>query len=491
MDLIVEARHSSPGRPARPGIHRDPRPLVDIFETRDNRTVTPNLTELLEAPAASMSDDDLLASSRALAQAAARLDAKRAEVAAEIVHRSRHEHGGAGLSRRVGARTPEALVQDVADVSKRGAGVLARVGEILSVDGDPWLAPVARAVREGDMTVEKADVVRAGLGSPTAAIAADDLSDLAAHLAELAPRVTVERLASVARSLRDELDTAGVAERERQRRDRRYLALVPQPDGMTRLHGLLDPESAAIVGAAFDAATSPRRGGPRFVDSELRERADRIAADPRSTGQIALDTFVDLIRLGSEANPEVLPGFRRHAVRVLVTARDLERGSGIAFLRDQESSVSVESAARHVCDTGIRVVTVDDAGDPLDVGRDQRLHTARQREALAIRDGGCRFPECDRPVSWTEAHHTVPWAAGGRTSVRDAILLCRHHHREIHDAGWRITRDDTHGFVAIPPPSRDPAGRPVPMPPRSRVAERVWRQGPRPTAPPPPGKMNS
>lgn len=438
--------------------------------------MTPTLTELLEAPAASMSDDALLASSRALAQAAARLDAKRAEVAAEIVHRSRHEHGLSGLSRRQGARTPEALVQDVADVSKRRAGVLARVGELLSVDGDPWLAPVARAVREGEMSVEKADAVRAGLGSPSGSVAADDLADAATRLAEIAPRVTLERLASAARALRDDLDSAGVAERERERRDRRYLALSPQADGMTRLHGLLDPESAAIVGAAFDAATSPRRGGPRFVDSEAREQAERIATDPRTTGQLALDTFVDLIRLGTEADPTRLPGARRHAVRVLVTARDLERGTGVAFLRDQDGSVSVGTAARHLCDTGVRVITVDDAGEPLDVGREQRLHTVKQREALAVRDGGCRFPSCDRPVSWTEAHHTVPWAAGGRTNVRDGLLLCRHHHREIHDAGWRITRDDTHGFIAIPPPSRDPAQRPVPMPPRSRIADRVRRQ---------------
>ncbi len=65
----------------------------------------------------------------------------------------------------------------------------------------------------------------------------------------------------------------------------RFLHLTPQADGMTRLSGLLDPESAAVVGAAFDAATSPRRGGPRFVDPEARRRrADELVADEPHDG---------------------------------------------------------------------------------------------------------------------------------------------------------------------------------------------------------------
>ncbi|MEP6482771.1 MAG: HNH endonuclease signature motif containing protein [Rhodoglobus sp.] len=42
-----------------------------------------------------------------------------------------------------------------------------------------------------------------------------------------------------------------------------------------------------------------------------------------------------------------------------------------------------------------------------------------------MRDGGCRFPGCDRPPSWCEAHHIVPWSHGGRTDLADGLLLCR------------------------------------------------------------------
>ncbi|MBU1587703.1 MAG: 13E12 repeat family protein, partial [Actinobacteria bacterium] len=79
----------------------------------------------------------------------------------------------------------------------------------------------------------------------------------AAQLLREAPDLTLERLAARARELRSELDLDGVADREAQLRSRRYLHLTPQADGMTRLSGLLDPESAATVVATFDAATSP------------------------------------------------------------------------------------------------------------------------------------------------------------------------------------------------------------------------------------------
>ena len=52
---------------------------------------------------------------------------------------------------------------------------------------------------------------------------------------------------------------------------------------------------------------------------------------------------------------------------------------------------------------------------------------------MVLRDQGCRAEGCDRPPSWTEAHHlTKPWAEGGKTDLADGILLCGHHHRLAH-----------------------------------------------------------
>ena len=104
---------------------------------------------------------------------------------------------------------------------------------------------------------------------------------------------------------------------------------------MTRIHGLLDPESAAVVVGAYDAATSPRRGGPRFVDPTEAARADAVAADPRTTEQIAVDSFVELIRIATMADPGAVLGRRGAAVQVLVTERDLSRRAGIGRIEGQ------------------------------------------------------------------------------------------------------------------------------------------------------------
>lgn len=435
--------------------------------------------ELLAVDPAGLDDAALLAGVDELGAIRRRVDAALAAFSAEVAHRSRREHGYSGLAASRGAGTPVNLVQQVAGVSRREATSLVRVGVQLTPDASPWLASVGAGVGSGRVSIEKADVIGLGLGVPSGDVAADDLADAASALAELAPTLSVEKLAARARELRDELDAASVRDRHRELREKRYLTLTPLSDGMTRLAGLLDPESAAILGAAYDAATSPRRGGPRFVDPDAREEAESLVADDRTLGQIALDSLVDLVRLGSDVSPDRMLRSRRHAVRVLVTERDLRERTGAAFLGDSPDGLPLEVADRHLCDAGMLPILFDDTGsEPLRVGREQRLYTARQREALAARDGGCRFPGCDRPVSWTEAHHTVPWSHGGGTDVETGILLCRHHHLLVHDAGWQIRRDADSGFVAVPPRSRDPEQRPIPMPPRSRVSARLRAPSP-------------
>ena len=117
-------------------------------------------------------------------------------------------------------------------------------------------------------------------------------------------------------------------------------------------------------------------------------------------------------------------------------------------------------------------ILFDQSGEVLDVGREQRTFTRRQRIALAARDGGCRFPGCDRPASWTEAHHIVEWSRGGCTDVADGILLCKHHHLLIHNNGWRIERERADYFL-LPPIDHDPLRRRIPMPSKNRTYRRA------------------
>ncbi|MEO5534987.1 MAG: DUF222 domain-containing protein [Pseudolysinimonas sp.] len=429
--------------------------------------------DLLDVAPATMSDVDLLDAGRALGETLRRVRAACAAVAAEIDHRSRRELGLQGLAQRTGAHTAENLVQQVTDISHREAASLVRVGTLLTPDADPWLASVGTAVKAGHVSIEKADAIRAGLGFPTGDVAADDLADAAQRLATLAPTMTVENVAARAREYRDDLDEAGVKDRERLMHDKRYMSFVKQSDGMLRVNGLLDGEGGALVMAAYDASTSPRRGGPRFVDAETRAAHDAILNDPRTVGQITADTFVELIRLATAADPKILPAAPRHAVQVLVTAADLRSHTGAAFFRGQPDPVSVETAERHICNAGTQTIMFNLDGEPFQVGNLQRLYSSRQRKALEARDGGCRFPECDRPASWTEAHHIIHWSHGGKTDIANGILLCRHHHMLIHDNGWQIIRNGPNDYSVVPPRTLDPAQTPIPMPARSRVAARL------------------
>jgi hypothetical protein len=134
-----------------------------------------------------------------------------------------------------------------------------------------------------------------------------------------------------------------------------------------------------------------------------------------------------------------------------------------------ELPTTIATAERLACAGDTVTITLDPHGQPLDVGREQRLYSRRQRIALAARDGGCRWPDCERPPSWSEAHHIRQWARdGGRTDVADGILLCRHHHLLSHNNGWEITREHA-DYWLIPPPDIDPEQQPIPLPSKSRA----------------------
>lgn len=426
---------------------------------------------------ATWSDDGLLARQQELTIERRRIDAESARIAAEIARRSARENGRGGLASRLGDRSPEDLLQRITGGTTREVRAMIQVGRLMTdahlAGGgalpQPWLAPVASAVDAGEIAVDAAAAIRAGLGEPGPGVSADDLAAAAGRLVDDAQILGADKVARRARMERDLLDLEGVAERERERFERRSLQLFPQADGMTRVIGLLDPESAALVTDAFDRVTSPRRHGPRFVSDDERARAQRIIDDPRTTAQLLADAFVEMIALAGRADDGAIFGVRAPAVRVHVRAEALSGRSGLARIEGQSDAVSIATAERLVCQAGVVGVAFDDAGQVVNVGREQRLFTTRQRIGLAARDGGCRFPGCDRPPSWTEAHHIDEWQRDhGRTDIADGILLCRFHHMFVHNHGWRIERRDAEYFAVPPPGGGSPAER-IPMPPGMRV----------------------
>lgn len=379
-------------------------------------------------------------------------------LAGEVARRSAPKLGGAGLAQRSGFRTPDDLLRVATGSTRAQATQSVRVG-ILAHDSAspdpqlPWLQPVSTALLSGRLSLAGADAIRLGLGVPTDAVPTSSLADAASRLAVL--DVDADRLYRLARDERDALDEAGIADRAAALREQRSFRLTRLQDGMSRATWMLDPESAASVTELFDRATSPRRGGPRFVNSRDLSLSDAVLADTRTTEQLASDVMLELLVHGAAHDSSTLLSTGAPVVRVIASSTALDTRQGHGWIEAQHSPVSIETVERLACAGAVQRVTVHAAGQPLHLGREQRLFSRHQRVALAIRDGGCRWPGCDRPPSWTEAHHTRHWARdGGPTDVSNGILLCRFHHLTLHNNHWEIRQKDGE-FWLVPPPKVD------------------------------------
>ena len=166
------------------------------------------------------------------------------------------------------------------------------------------------------------DALLRGLGSLDQAVTAEKLAAALRLLLVEAPGLNTEQAFKRARRVRDELDAAGILAREKQARDDTTWSLWRRADGMVTLHALLPPEQGEMWIATYDALTSPRRGGVRFVDPERAAWAQSVKDDPRTLVQIAADSFTQLLKLGADADPNTLFGGRRPVVRVIVTEHD-------------------------------------------------------------------------------------------------------------------------------------------------------------------------
>ena len=409
-------------------------------------------------------------------------------LAGEIARRSAPELGHSGLAQRTGHRTPEEMVRVTTGTRVADARTAVRVGTTV---GGETPTPLGDAVLAGTVSVAVADAVRTGLGRAGGGISEADLDAAAERLLPRLDGLDADRAAREARAVRDALDLDGIADREEARREQRSFTLRRRADGMGSAHWVLDPETFALVSDVYDRITSPRRNEPRFQSDTEREHDAQETAHPafdddRTPEQRASDTIAELLRQGAAADTSQLLGDEPVGVRMIVAARTLEERRGQGWIEGHPDAVSVATVERRACTAGTITLTVDghpdNAGQPLNLGRERRLFSRAQRLALAARDGGCRWPGCERPPSWCEAHHIQHWQRDhGKTDIADGILLCRHHHLLAHNNGWEIERAGPSyqlippsGPQTGPPPDAptgghrsDPPAEPIDMPSRS------------------------
>ena len=238
----------------------------------------------------------------------------------------------------------------------------------------------------------------------------------------------------------------------------RYLYTYTDEDGMVVVRGRLAPEAGAALLRALEAGVEalygPHRGQPAGAVEQAAAMAEDASAEQRRADALGL-MAESALAAGLD------PGSRgdRYQVVVHVDAEVLVPGGegGSSWLADG-SGVSAETSRRLACDSARVVMRHAADGRVLDVGRRTRAISPALRRALEHRDGGCRFPGCGR--RFCDAHHVEPWAEGGATSLSNTVLLCRRHHRAVHEEGFsmELTPDGEARFYR-------PDGRPFPEAP--------------------------
>jgi hypothetical protein len=175
------------------------------------------------------------------------------------------------------------------------------------------------------------------------------------------------------------------------------------------------------------------------------------------------------------ASPVPISGSRakRYQVMLHVEAATLkEEGEpGLSELEDG-TRVSAETSRRLACDAGVVSIARGPDGQVQGAGRRSRTVSPALRRALEARDRGCRFPGCG--LRFTDAHHVRHWADGGETKLSNLVLLCRRHHRAVHEGGVQVCVDRDGQVVFFNPRGEALLGAP-PAPKR-----REWDEGPAP-----------
>jgi hypothetical protein len=200
-------------------------------------------------------------------------------------------------------------------------------------------------------------------------------------------------------------------------------------------------EGRYIVNGEFDA-----EGGATIVEALNSLMGPRCPDDFRQPWQRRADALVELARQRLDAGN--LPGVGGQKPHLSLLVRSTDGGAGEL---EWGGMVPADSVLRLACDSALTVLAVNGEGEPVATSGTVRTIPPSLRRALVARDRGCRFRGCDRPAAWTDGHHLRHRAHGGKNTLRNLVLLCRRHHRRVHEGGWRLQWGERGELLASPP----------------------------------------
>ncbi len=307
---------------------------------------------------------------------------------------------------------------------------------VLAASALETLPAVADAVSSGRLSADQVrSVVRLATPENDAAVAGDAVGRSAAELEAMA------RLAKPP----TEAD-ANDADRQRSFRWR------DTPDGSgVRLSGQLPPEAGATLAAALSRMAEQAGPDP---DTGLFEPFESRCAD----------ALVELAgaHIAEDADPDRATVVVHVPVDWFGAADDLAVTAAIAAALDTGVPLASETLRRLACDARVQLVAEGPGHAAL--ARSAMEHTVPHwlRRQLRRRDAGCRWHGCRR-TRGLHAHHIVWFSKGGRTTIDNLVLLCRRHHRAVHEGGFAIEGDPAGDLRFSRPDGRPLATRPPPL----------------------------
>jgi hypothetical protein len=293
----------------------------------------------------------------------------------------------------------------------------------------PSLPHTSTALASGDIGFHHAAVIARSVTE----LGADAVAAEESRLVRAAHNLDPKYLSYLTRRLRYSIDPDGTLAHSNDQYDYRYVHLSQTLDGVFYLDGRLDAEGGATLRTALNALESNR-------------------LDERSGAMRRADAMVEMARKQLDAGtlPEVA-GQKPHLSVIASTATLAKAPGAPAADLEWSQPITADAARRLACDSAMTRVVLGPSSEPIDVGRCTRTIPPALRRALVVRDRGCRFPGCDRPPDWCDGHHLIHWIDGGETALSNTCLLCRRHHRFVHELGWRLLWGDEGEMLAIKP----------------------------------------
>ena len=247
------------------------------------------------------------------------------------------------------------------------------------------------------------------------------------------------------------VDSYAEARETAHRHKSRALHVYQDQDGMWIVRGRLTPE----VGAALVQALHAGR------EALYQQRRTLNVDSTREAGYIPQDVSAETPSMEINRPTRWPSSQRRLSITASIPGRRASdtRWSFTSMLPfwpilislaesalDDGTHVSAETSRRLACDASRVVMQHARDGRVVEVAARTRTIPPALRRALQHRDYGCRFPGYE--VRFGQGHHIRHWAQGGPTTLSNLALLCRRHHRSVHEEGYQVERQTRlKGFI--------------------------------------------